>query len=132
MRSIDHYAFRYCSGFTEIVFGSGMVNLYGSDYSGSCPFYKCSGIEAVTFLGEKVPVINSSLTATSSNGDCIKNFFCSDCFAKLKTIRVPAGCYKKYASAYGSYLQGADKDSGGRNRGLYHRERGADSIYRFG
>ncbi|MCI9615075.1 MAG: leucine-rich repeat protein, partial [Dorea sp.] len=104
VKSINCNAFKYCSGFTNVVFGSGTMNLYGNGYSSNCPFYRCSGIETVTFLGEKVPVINTSLTATSSNGNYIRDFFSRNCFEKLKTIYVPESSLNAYKTAWKNYV----------------------------
>ena len=100
VKTINSFAFRGCSKVTDIVFGTGLTNVY-SDYGGGA-FRDCSGVKTITFLGTTVPIINESITATASNSNCKNALFGSYGFANLTTIYVPADSYSAYVSAYGS------------------------------
>ena len=102
VKKIGIYAFCNCSNLTDLVLGKGITNIYAYYYwsSARTAWQGCNNLETITFLGEKVPVINESLTATSSN--YINYLFNLE---KLKKIIVPEGSYGAYSSAYGSYLQ---------------------------
>ncbi len=104
IKTLDRGAFYNCKRITEIVFGSGVTNICSS-YSSVRTFGNCSGVETVTFLGSAVPVISSSVSATSSHKDYISDLFGSSCFSSLTTVYVPAGCYEAYSLAYGACLQ---------------------------
>ena len=108
VQTIDAGAFNNCNGFTDVVFGTGLTNIYSYYYSStsySIAFSNCTGVKTITFLGTSVPKINSSVTATSSDGTYKNVLFGSYGFANLTTIYVPASAYSAYTSAYQSNVQ---------------------------
>ena len=105
VKTISERAFYNCNKFTDVVFGTGLTNINSGTWGSYAAFPGCSGVTTVTFLGTRVPVINESITATSSNGERISYLFGGECLKNLTTIWVPASVYSNYTAAYGSYVR---------------------------
>lgn len=110
VKRIGNEALGGCNGLEELIVGKGVTNIYACGWSNA--WQGCNSLETITFLGETVPVVNESLTASSSNASYLGNLFN---LKKLKKIIVPKGCYSSYSSEYGSYLQSYTRiiESGG-------------------
>lgn len=110
VESIESEAFAKCSSFSDVIFGTGLKNLYGSSAAGCddagafTSFYGCSGITTMTFLGETVPYINSSVTASESDTSYITNFFAVSSLENLKTIYTYENVLDEFKSAWEEYV----------------------------
>jgi hypothetical protein len=72
--TIGNYAFRGMTGLESVVIGAGVTQLGNSTTDSASPFYSCSGIKTVMFMGTQVPTFGTNIFGSMS---------------KLETVYVP-------------------------------------------